>query len=408
MLDFGVWEEILNTMRKNKLRTFLTSFSVFWGIFILMILLGSGNGLQKGVMHNFSDAKNSVWMWGGLTTMSHAGYNAGRQIAFSNDDMDFIKKGYGEIENVSGRVGLWGSNVVSYQNNYGDFNIQGIGVGHQVTEGLKINSGRLLNQIDLDAYRKVAVIGTAVRDQIFKKEDPVGKYLNLRGIPFLVIGVFEDVNEWETKQIYIPITTTQKTFSPGTAIGTMTFTMGDLSVEESEVMLEEMRKSIARKHKFNPDDQRAMGMWNALAEYKQMSALFGGINIFVGIIGVFTLIAGIVGVSNIMLIVVKERTKEIGVRKAIGATPRSIIGLILLEALIITSVAGYMGLICGVALLEVISNAMPASDFFRNPGVDFKIAFGAAILVVLAGMFAGYVPARRAAKIKPIVALRDE
>lgn len=409
MLDFGVWQEILSTMRKNKLRTFLTSFSVFWGIFILMILLGSGNGLEKGVMHNFSDAMNSVWMWGGRTTMAHAGYNTGRQISFKNDDLEFLEQHYGSLENISGRIGLWGGEYhTSYKNNYGDFGIQAIHVGFQTTEALKLKSGRLLNITDVEKFRKVTIIGRIVEERLFKEEDPIGKYVNINGIPFLVVGVFDDIHDGEVERLYIPISVAQKTFRPGTNVGTMTFTLGDASVDESEALIEDIRKKLAAKHSIHEDDQSAMGTFNALKEYKQTQAIFKGINLFVGIIGVFTLIAGIVGVSNIMLIVVKERTKEFGIRKAIGATPGSIIGLIILEALIITSIAGYLGLLAGISLLEVIAANMPASDFFRNPGVDFKIAIRAVLLIMGAGMLAGFVPARRASKIKPIVALRDE
>jgi putative ABC transport system permease protein len=409
MLDLGVWQEIFSTMRKNKLRTFLTSFSVFWGIFILMILLGSGKGLEKGVMHNFSDANNSIWLWGGRTTIANEGFNVGRQIRLKNDDLDFLKKHYEGLENLSGRIGLWGGRyTTNYKNNFGDFGIQAIHTGHQATEKLDLLKGRLLNYYDIDRRRKVAVIGRIASERLFKEEDPIGKHVNINGIPFLIVGVFTDIHDEETERLYIPITVAQKTFSPGTNVGAITFTTGDASLEESELILKNIIKNLADKHGFNVDDQSALGSWNAFKEYNQMTSLFKGINIFVGIIGIFTLIAGIVGVSNIMLIVVKERTKEIGIRKALGATPGSIIGLIILEALIITSVAGYVGLIAGVALLEVIANAMPASDFFRNPGVNFNIAIGAALLVVIAGMLAGYVPAKRASKIKPIVALRDE
>ena len=409
MLDFGVWQEIFSTMGKNKLRTFLTSFSVFWGIFILMILLGSGNGLKKGVMHNFSDAKNSVWMWGGRTSMAHEGLNSGRQITFRNDDIEFLAESYGGLENLSGRIGLWGGRYhTSYKNEYGDYGIQAIMPGHQITENIKSMNGRLLNQIDIEKFRKVTVIGRIVKERLFKEEDPIGKYVNINNIPFLVVGVFDDTHEGETERLYIPLSVAQKTFSPGTRVGTITFTTGNATVEESELLIEEIKKKLAKKHGFNVEDQSAMGSWNALKEYKQMLTLFNGINVFVFIIGVFTLIAGIVGVSNIMLIVVKERTKEIGIRKAIGATPGSIIGLVVLEALIITSFAGYLGLLSGISILEFVASKMPASDFFRNPGVNFNFAIFAALLVVLAGVLAGLVPARRAAKIKPIVALRDE
>ncbi|MBN2484962.1 MAG: ABC transporter permease [Bacteroidales bacterium] len=409
MLDIGLWQEIFSTMRKNKLRTFLTGFSVAWGIFILMILLGSGNGLQKGVMHNFSDAKNSVWMWGGRTSVAYEGMNIGRGISFKNDDLEFVQNGRPQIENISGRIGLWGGEYhTSYKNEYGDFGIQGINPGHQVTENIKLESGRLLNVFDIEKFRKVAVIGTIVKERLFKEEDPIGKYININGIPFLVVGVFGDIHPGETERVYLPITVVQKTFRPGTNVELMTFTIGNATLAESKSLVDELKTGLARKHKFDPNDQSAMGSYNTLEDYQRNLNLFIGINFFVGIIGIFTLIAGLVGVSNIMLIVVKERTKEIGIRKAIGATPGSIVGLIIAEALVITSFAGYIGLLLGVVVLEFLNKLLPASQFFRNPGVDFSIAIGAALLVILAGVIAGFVPARRAAKIKPIVALRDE
>lgn len=409
MFDRDNWLEIFETLSKNKLRTFLTSFSVFWGIFILMILLGSGNGLHKGVMYNFSDAINSVWLWGGRTSEAYAGFNEGRRITFKNDDVEYLDKIFPQIENLSGRIRIYGGNhQTSYKNNYADFDIQAIYPGYQEIERIKLLDGRLLNNYDIEQYRKVAIMGSVAKEKLFKDESPVGKYVNISNIPFLIVGVFGDIHEGETERLYVPLSVVQKTFAPGSNVGSISFTTGTTDLKENDKLLEEIKKALARKHSFNIDDQSAMGISDDLDDFRQMTALFNGIKIFVGIIGVLTLIAGIVGVSNIMLIVVKERTKEIGIRKAIGATPRSIIGLIVLEALVITSVSGYLGLLSGVFLLEFIGKMMPASEFFRNPGVDFNIAISAALLVVVAGVIAGFIPARKASKIKPIVALRDE
>jgi putative ABC transport system permease protein len=407
MLDLDQWQEIFATIRKNKLRTFLTGFSVAWGIFMLVILLGSGNGLAEGVLYNFSDAKNSVWMGGGRTSMAYNGLNAGRVIEFTNEDLEMLGKRHPGIENLSARHGVR-SNAISYKNNYGDFNVEAVHSGHMVVENLKLISGRLLNKLDIKEYRKVAVIGTTMKDQLFKDEDPIGKYIKLNGISFKVVGVFGDVHEGETKRMYIPISLAQKTFITKNRVGAMTFTAGDADIEESNAMIEDIRKTLAKKYNFNPEDQRAMWSWNALEDYQKMGALFKGINMFVLIIGVFTIIAGIVGVSNIMLIVVKERTKEIGVRKAIGAKPGSIIRMIIQESILITSVAGYIGLVLGVMLLEGITKAMPATQYFRNPGIDFNVAILATLAIVLAGVIAGYIPARKAANIQPVVALHDE
>jgi putative ABC transport system permease protein len=297
---------------------------------------------------------------------------------------------------------------VSYKNNYGDFNVQAIHVGHQVTEAIKLTSGRLLNEKDIKEYRKVGVIGRSMKEQLFKDEDPIGKYIKLYNINFKIVGVFDDIHEGETRRLYIPISLAQKTFITKNRVGSITFTAGDASVKEATAMIEEIRNKFAKKHNFDPEDKRAMWSWNALENYKQMQALFKGINIFVLIIGICTIIAGIVGVSNIMLIVVKERTKEIGIRKALGAKPSSIIWLILQESILITSIAGYIGLVLGVALLESVSKMMPATQFFRNPGVNFNVAIGATIAIVIAGAIAGFIPARKAANIQPVVALHDE
>jgi putative ABC transport system permease protein len=407
LFDLDQWQEILSTIRKNKLRTILTGISVAWGIFMLVILMGSGNGLAKGVIYNFSDAKNSIWMGGEQTSKAYKGLNAGRRIDFTNDDINLVANRYKGIDNLSARFGLWGT-LISYKNNYGNFEVMAIHPGHQVTEALKLTQGRLLNSLDIKEFRKTAVIGKIIKEQIFKNEDPIDKFITIRGIPFKVVGVYDDIHEGETKRVYIPISIAQKTFITKNRIDAITFTTGDATVSESNQMIDDLKQMFARKFNFDPEDTRAMWSWNALKEYQQMQSLFNGINLFVLIIGIFTIIAGVVGVSNIMLIVVKERTKEIGIRKAIGAKPASIVWMIILESILITAIAGYIGLLGGVGLLESIAKVMPATEFFRNPGIDFGVAIGATILIVVAGALAGFFPARRASAIRPVVALHDE
>lgn len=407
MLDLDQWQEIFSTMRQNKLRTFLTGFSVAWGIFMLVILLGAGNGLAKGVMHNFSDARNSVWMGGGQTSKAYGGLNAGRPIEFTNEDLDLIQKKDDEIDNISAFYGIW-RGIVNYQNNYGDFNVQAINPGHQVTEAVELVSGRLLNKLDMKEYRKVAIIGKAMKEELFKDEDPIGKYVVLNGISFKVVGVFTDTHEGETRRMFVPISLAQKTFITKNRVGGISFTIGDATVAESNNLIKDLKNSLAKKYNFDPEDTRAMWSWNALESYQQMQSMFKGINLFVLLIGIFTIIAGIVGVSNIMLIVVKERTKEIGIRKALGAKPSSIIWMIIQEAVLITGVAGYLGLVFGVLILEGVTRVMPATDFFRNPGINFTVAISATLMIILAGCLAGYIPARKAANIRPVIALHDE
>jgi len=409
MLDLDQWQEIFSTMRKNKLRSFLTGFSVAWGIFMLVLLMGAGNGLAKGVMHNFSDAKNSIWMRGGQTSQAYKGYNAGRPIQLDNEDLAIVDKKFPSvIEDLSARNYIFGIGPISYRNNYGDFDAIAIHPGHQKAEAIKLISGRLLNNLDIKEYRKVAIIGMLMRDQLFKDENPVGKYIKFGGIKFLVVGVFGDVHEGETRRMYIPISLAQKTFIDKNRIGQLTFIAPYTTEAETDTIISEIRQSLARKYNFDPDDQRALGSNNNMTQFRQMQAIFNGINLFVLIIGIFTIVAGIVGVSNIMLIVVKERTKEIGIRKALGARPRSIILMILEESILITAIAGYIGLVLGLILVESIAKVMPASDFFREPGVNFTMAIGATIMIIIAGAIAGYVPARRAANIRPVVALHDE
>ncbi len=407
MLDISNWQEIFSTIKKNKLRSFLTGFSVFWGIFILVILLGAGKGLERGVMHNFSDARNSVFLWGGQTSMAYEGLNVGRRIELKDEDLELIQKKVPEIEHLTGRFGMWGS-LINYGNEYGNFQVMGILEGYQHIEAVRLVEGRLLNTMDIEQARKVAVMGMQAKLRLCKDESPIGKYIKIKGIPHKVIGVFDDVYPGETERFYIPLTVAQKVFGGKQDVGNIAFTTGNSTVEQSKVLFDEVRELIANKYRFNVDDTRALGGYNVLENYKQTQAIFTGIRIFVSIIGIFTIIAGIVGVSNIMIIVVKERTKEIGIRKAIGASPQSVVNLILQESIIITSVAGFLGLLVGVALLEVISGSLPASEFFRNPGVDFGVAIKAVFLIIFAGALAGYIPARRASRIKPIVALRDE
>ncbi len=407
MLDLSNWQEIISTMKKNKLRSFLTGFSVFWGIFILVILLGAGKGLERGVMHNFSDARNSVFLWGGQTSIAHDGLNVGRRIQLKDEDLELIQKTVPEIEHLGGRYGMY-SSLVNYKQEYGTFQVLAILEGYQHIEAIRITEGRKLNASDMAEARKVAVIGRRAKEQLCKDESPIGKYMNIRGIPHKIVGVFDDVHEGETERFYIPLPVAQKVFGARQNVGNISFTTGTDNLEESMSIISKVRQTLAKKYRFDETDKRALGDYNALEDYQQTQAIFTGISLFVGIIGIFTIIAGIVGVSNIMIIVVKERTKEIGIRKAIGASPSSVINLILQEAVVITSIAGFLGLLFGVGILELISGNMPASDFFRNPGVDFNIAIGAALLIIFAGALAGYIPARRASRIKPIVALRDE
>lgn len=408
MFDLDKWQEIFSTIRKNKLRTFLTGFSVAWGIFMLIILLGSGKGLENGVTKQFEqDATNSIWVYRGQTSMPYKGLKPGRRIRFTNEDYESSKREIKNVENMSSRLSIFQQRNLSYKNEYGNFDIIGVHPGTKALENVKIIEGRFLNEIDINTSRKAVAISTDVKKALFKDQPFLGEYININKIPFIVIGLFEDSSERDNQRVYIPVSTAQKIFTGGTEIQNLAFTTGDATMKESMEIENNIRNSFATRHKFDKDDQRALFINNNVEQYTKFLNLFAGIRMFVWIIGIGTIIAGIVGVSNIMLIVVKERTKEIGIRKAIGATPRSIVGLVLFESILITGFAGYVGLVLGVGLLELISPHIQ-SDFFTNPEADFRIAVSATILLILSGALAGFVPARRAASIKPIEALRDE
>ncbi len=418
MFDIDIWQEIISTIRKNKLRTFLTGFSVAWGIFMLMVLLGSGNGLQNGVREEFADnAENIMWMWTGRTSIPYHGLKEGREIRFTNEDYDFLKNKADGVDQVSSRFYLRSDIVFSYGKEYGSFNTVSCFPSLQDMEKIKLSSGRFINDIDMNDFRKVVVIGDDIRKALFRDEDPIGQYVNIGTVPFMVVGVSFDPRARDNRQAYMPFSTAQRLYGGGNRVHTFAITTDMVkTVEEAEAISENIRQQMARRHSFDPSDRRAMGSFNMLTEYIRTMKIFQAIRMFVWIIGIGTLIAGIVGVSNIMLILVKERTREIGVRKALGASPASVIGLVLLESILITTVAGYIGLVMGVGLMEGLNFALEKmleggggdQIFFRNPTVDFATAVSATLILIISGALAGYVPARKAAGVKPIEALRDE
>lgn len=413
MFDIDKWQEIFSTIQKNKMRTFLTGFSVAWGIFMLIILLGSGNGLENAVRYQFnSSAVNTIWMWSNQTSMPYKGMKSGRPVNLEIEDYDLIKNTVDGVDKISGRNFIWQNSTISYKKEFGSFDIMTVHPDYGKIEQIQLLEGRYINDLDLEKFRKVACISKVVKESLFKGEPCLNKYIKVAGIPFLVVGVYTDQENGDNgnnlRQLYVPFTTAQKVFNMKNRVQTIAFTVGQSTVDESKAIQDKVKNMMAARHKFDPQDQRAVQMWNAVEEYKKVMDLFAGIRLFIWIIGIGTIIAGIVGVSNIMLIVVKERTKEIGVRKALGATPWSIISLILQESVLITGFAGYIGLVLGIGVLELISKYMPPSDFFRNPEADFMLAVSATILLIVAGTLAGFVPARRAAAIKPVDALRDE
>ena len=409
MFDIDKWQEIFSTIKKNKLRTLLTGFSVAWGIFMLIILLGSGYGLENGVKREFTgDAVNYLSINAGITSMPYKGMKPGRRLRFTNEE----KKQLGSLDGVdksSGRTRVWRNNTLSYKNEYGAFDIFAVSPDYKYVESLIMLKGRYLNKIDENNYRKVVVLGRLVEEALFKGVDPVGEYIKVSGVPFKVIGSFDDPGgDRDLNRVYIPLSTAQRVFNMGNEVRSILLNLGDASVEESLEMIEVIKNDLSEKMKFDPADPRAISVYNSIENYRTLMNLFANIRLFIWIIGIGTIIAGIVGVSNIMMIVVKERTKEIGIRKALGASPMSIVSLILQESILITSFAGYIGLVLGVGLLELLSKVLPETDYFANPEVNIQVAVYATLLLVFCGALAGFVPARKAAAVKPVVALKDE
>ncbi len=411
MFDVDKWQEIFTTIQQNKLRTFLTGFSVGWGIFMLIILLGAGQGIFNGVESMFNDdAINSIWIRPGQTTMEYKGFKSGRRVKMYNEDYDYLLSTYEGIDEATARDWVWGVNV-SYRNEYGSYGVRGCHPGHKYLEKTEMISGRYLNEKDIQEARKVAVIGKLVEQDLFKRESAIGAYINISGIPFKVIGVSDDVgSQWEQRSIYIPVSTSQGVFDGGNnEFDMMMVSTGDLTLMETIDLAENIERDMKERLVVDPRDQRGLNIRNNNAEFANIVNVINGMRIFIWVIGIFTIIAGVVGVSNIMMIIVKERTKEIGVRKALGATPFSIVSLILQESIFITTLSGYIGLMLGIGLLELVNSFMPeGTPFFRNPEVDVQVAIYATLLLILAGTLAGFFPARKAAAIKPIVALRDE
>lgn len=415
MFDIDKWQEIFFTMKQNKLRSFITAFNVAWGIFILIILMGFGSGFQHGVEHQFDDdATNSLWIRAGKTSKPYNGIKPGKQIQFTNQDYEAIKRIEG-VEYITGRYYLSGEFTVRYKNNLSFFNVRSCHPDHQYLEKTLVTSGRYLNDKDQGEKRKVTVIGEKVVEVLFGKINPIGKYVNVNGIEYKVVGTFKDEgNEFEQKVIYIPISTAQIAYGGGNNIHMLMVTVGNASEAESKMIEAEVLSYLSGKHNFDPTDKKAVRIFNGVANFMEFMNLFAGIRFFLFIVGVFTLIAGVVGVSNIMLIVVKERTKEVGVRKALGATPNSIIGLFLQESMFITLMAGYIGLVAGFVFIDTGSLSVMMDsfgfpmDFFIRPEVSLKGAVTATLVLALFGSLAGYFPARKAAKVEPIEALKDE
>jgi putative ABC transport system permease protein len=399
----------------------MTAFGVFWGILMLIIMAGAGNGLKNAVFDGFQDfATNSAFIWTRQTTMPYKGLPRGRQWLFNNSDMKALREGIPEIGYMAPRLQPWsgnGDNNVVRGTKTASYDIFGDYPDYFRIDPVIVLSGRVINDLDILEKRKVAVIGNRVKEELFEKgEDPIGKYIRIRGVYFQVVGVFEPKNKNisfggdKEKTIFLPFSSLQIAYNMGDDVHFVAVTAKDkidVSVIEKKVLA-----LLAVRNKVAPEDEQAFGHFNLEEEFKQMNGLFTGINILIWIVGIGTLFAGVIGVSNIMLIVVKERTKEIGIQRSIGATPWKIIGQILMESVTLTAISGMVGLVLGVGILELINYQMVSSgaeaEMFKNPGVNFDIALTALVVLIGAGLFAGFIPARKAVSIKPVEALRAE
>lgn len=408
MIDVDKWQEIFTSIRRHKLRTALTAFGVAWGIFMLVALLGMGQGLQNGIEHDFrDDAINSLWIRAGKTSMPYKGLKEGRNIQFDNSDYDLLRDQFPEIDEISGRFYVSGSQTVTYKDKNMSFSTRGVHPGHQTIENSVMLEGRYILDKDLDAFSKVAVIGKIVRDDLFGKEESLGKEINIGGTIYKVVGVFKDSGgDDEMRNIFIPVTTAQKVYSGGTQLHQLMVSGGNLGLREMQVLESKIHNTLARNKNFDPSDERAVRIFNLAEEFQQIMGLMGAIRGLTWLVGIFSILAGVIGISNIMLIIVKDRTKEIGIRKAIGATPGSIVNMIMQESIFITSVAGYIGLLLGIGLIYAASGV--ESEYFRNPQVNLGMVIIALLVLIITGTLAGLIPAIQAARINPVEAIKSD
>jgi putative ABC transport system permease protein len=407
-------QEIYFTLRQNKLRTLLTAFGVFWGIFMLIVLLGFGRGMQNGVLDDFgSDVLDFIIVWSGDTSVAYRGMGPGRRVQLNIADIQAVRDQVPGTRLVSAeRFAENGS--INYGRKSSNGQILGIPDEYfRVKEDVPFNFGRKVNPYDLGEIRKVVVIGTAVAERLFAKgEDPVGKEVRVKDVVMKVVGVFYDKGNRgrNSERVLMPLTTMQKMYGEG-QITSNIWVRPEKGVDGFELE-KKVLELLKRRHDVSPQDMRGINSFNMAEPMKRVNGLFIGINVFMWFVGLGTLMAGIVGISNIMIITVKERTREIGVRKALGATPFSIVSTLLLESTLVTGFAGYLGLVVGVALLELIAFALRSTGakapYFLNPEVNFQVAITAVLLLIGAGILAGLMPALRAAKITPIEAMRAE
>ncbi|MCB0571040.1 MAG: ABC transporter permease [Phaeodactylibacter sp.] len=416
MFDFDRWQEIFHSIRQHRLRAILTAFGVFWGIFMLAILMGAGSGLENAVFANFDIAKNAVFVWTQRTSVPYQGLQPGRFIQLKNSDIDAIREQVPELGAISPILQVPGSFTIEYGTESASFPVNGDYPTFLAVKPLVIERGRFINNTDIRDKRKIAVIGLRVQEVLFKDgSDPIGQYIEIKGVPFRVVGTFRsrargEEGTQDLQMIHIPATAAQQAFNRAGEIDF--FACIPKPGVPAAVVQAKVSALLKQRHTIAPEDERALGTANVEQEYKEVQNLFLGIRGFSWLVAIGTIIAGMVGVGNIMMIIVKERTKEIGIRKSLGATPGSIIGMIMQEALVITGLAGYTGLAVGCAVVAGINYAVTnfglESEFFYNPQINFRTALAAIVVLSLSGVLAGLIPGMRAASVNPVVALREE
>lgn len=403
------WKEIFETIQKNKLRTFLSGFTVALGILIFVVLFGFGNGLINTFDDFFGDdATNVFFVFKGSTTKPYKGYKSGRQIEFDNSDLEDIEKNFPLfLEYITPRITRNG--IVKYKEEFNSYTNRAVGPAHQFNEMTIMMKGRYLNQDDIKNKTKYAVIGRLVEQDLFGAKNSIGKYIDISGSVFKVIGVFQDEGgDNEERLIYMPYTTRQLIEKNTDKIDQIVLGFKPSIGYAGAIAFEKSLTRFIREKKYiHPEDENGIFIRNIADQLKQNQQFARVLQLIVGFVAFGTIIAGIIGISNIMVFVVKERTKELGIRKALGATPKSVIGTILLESVFITTISGFTGMLIGIAILSSLGEKL--KDFFiTNPYINIGTAISATILLIIFGAIAGYIPARRAARIKPIVALRDE
>ena len=418
--DSDRWTEIWVTITRNKTRSFMTCFGVFWGILMLVILLSAGVGLKNAIFHQVEGfASNSVFFYADRTSEAYKGFNKGRQWNMRNRDMELIREHVPEIEAIS--PVLWGSRSeknVSHGNLSGSYTVQGLHSDYFKIISMKIYYGRLFNENDLREKRKVCVIGTDVNKNLFHNADPCGQYIRVNGLYYQVIGVIDQIAEGvniggRTKEcVYIPFTTLQQTLNQGDILHFLCVCLKEGSSVNR--VAEDIKSIIYQQNKIAPTDPQALGIINVAAQFETFQMLFSGIDFLIWLVGMGTLLAGIIGISNIMMVTVKERTKEIGVRRAIGAKPFDIISQVMSESLVLTALAGLLGLSTGVFIMDLVDQLFTAQlesgqeVILLHPGVDIQTALVATAVLLISGLMAGLIPAWRAMQIKAIDGIREE